>query len=655
MRSIGFFLFLVLFGALSVEAAKLPQWAQALADEAPDIGDEISEDFARILLNETFIEVASNGKLKVRHRRAAQVLRTDAQHIGRGYSHFNSRSSIVGSGAWHVPPEGKTKKTKARSALDVNFDSSFLSDSTTRIIPVVGIERGSLVFFEFESEENPWELTYPVLFMEDGPATLMRVAVQLSEGWGVEHTWLSGETAEPVREGELYVWELQDLPTPKSVALARSTRERSPYLLLSFRPPAGREVISESFVNWTDLAAWYEEISDERDLVTPEIDQRASDVWVAPADDIVAGVVQTGIWVRDQVRYVAVELGIGGYRPSPAGEVLGNLYGDCKDKGTLLRSMLSAKGVESYPVLINLTTQGTVSDEIPSINAFDHYVVAVPLAEDVTISEEIASAMVDGGDLGQLLIVDVTDEWTAVGHLSAGVSGKKVLIVAGDQSRLIQLPSDPTGHRVERTMSAEIADDGSMTARITTTLYGAPAARWRSVYRGSAKDYKETTARDLRKLWVGVDLTQLDVTEEAADGAFVEVVEFHIPAPAATTNTYLFEVFPQALDQFRKTTLTRRETPVEYPHPLIVRYNTRITGVPEGWGKPDVEERSGEGWSAHSEIREEDGVIVADFEFELRRLSFAPEEFRDLRRVWSGARKAAQTKIDVSGAGSTQP
>jgi transglutaminase-like putative cysteine protease len=42
-------------------------------------------------------------------------------------------------------------------------------------------------------------------------------------------------------------------------------------------------------------------------------------------------------YVSLHYRYVAISFGIGRYQPHAAGEILGNQYGDCKDKHTLLQ------------------------------------------------------------------------------------------------------------------------------------------------------------------------------------------------------------------------------------------------------------------------------------------------------------------------------
>src|SRR5262249_7758027 len=64
-------------------------------------------------------------------------------------------------------------------------------------------------------------------------------------------------------------------------------------------------------------------------------------------------------FVQKDVRYVAIEIGIGGYQAHLAGDIFRALYGDCKDKATLLSRMLQEVGLRSDFVLIP-TERGTV-------------------------------------------------------------------------------------------------------------------------------------------------------------------------------------------------------------------------------------------------------------------------------------------------------
>jgi transglutaminase-like putative cysteine protease len=58
-------------------------------------------------------------------------------------------------------------------------------------------------------------------------------------------------------------------------------------------------------------------------------------------------------FVSTQYRYIGIAFGIGRYQPHAADDVLTNSSGDCKDKQTLLASLLQASGFSLYPALIN--------------------------------------------------------------------------------------------------------------------------------------------------------------------------------------------------------------------------------------------------------------------------------------------------------------
>ncbi len=81
-------------------------------------------------------------------------------------------------------------------------------------------------------------------------------------------------------------------------------------------------------------------------------------------------------YVKREVRYVSIDLGKSGYVPEPAPEVFENKYGDCKDKSTLLISMLKAAGIPAHYVLIPTHDVGNLIKHFPYPFQFDHCIVA---------------------------------------------------------------------------------------------------------------------------------------------------------------------------------------------------------------------------------------------------------------------------------------
>src|SRR5207244_3093460 len=131
-----------------------------------------------------------------------------------------------------------------------------------------------------------------------------------------------------------------------------------------------------TFQTWEELGAWYASL--ERDRRLPDAAVKAK------ADQVVAGkttdmekVKALYDFVSRNFRYVSLSLGLARYQPHAATEVLSNGYGDCKDKNTLLASLLQAEGFQSTSILIG--SQHKLDPDVPSPSQFDHVITRVPV------------------------------------------------------------------------------------------------------------------------------------------------------------------------------------------------------------------------------------------------------------------------------------
>ncbi len=82
-------------------------------------------------------------------------------------------------------------------------------------------------------------------------------------------------------------------------------------------------------------------------------------------------------YVQSNIEYVMADYGRSGYRPHPAGDVLQNGYGDCKDKTALVIAMLKVLGVEAYPALLVPFPFSDVNRKVPTY-FFNHAIVFIP-------------------------------------------------------------------------------------------------------------------------------------------------------------------------------------------------------------------------------------------------------------------------------------
>jgi hypothetical protein len=633
----------VIAAAGNTHAAKLPEWAAAIAADVPPVADTPDDDRWRLLLSETTLAVRPDGTFSIRRRLAGQSLQDRVSRIGLGGYHFDDNAKIRSAKAWHVQPGGTVRKSR-HEVLDITIDDHFVTDQKTRVIPVSGIRKGSLVFLQFEAVEAQETLTYVNSFHEFAAVDLARFEVEVPPGWDVRHDWLRASAQAPVITGDKMVWELRDPAAGgEEEPLGETTAAAAPWLVLTFLPPEdARPGKSTIVADWPALADWYATLAEGRDAVTPEI-EAAVGALPGVEGDIFQQIRAVSLYVRDGIRYLAREIGIGSYQPRPASQVLFEKLGDCKDKGTLLRALLAARGIDSYAVLINATKDETVSGEIPAQHSFNHFVVgvAVPSGGDVPASFLPATMEVDG--LGRLVVVDTTDEWNSIGSLPANLAGKRGLLVAGERSRLITMPDgDSAAHRLECELSASVDEDGALEIEETRSRFGEAAGAARAVWRQSANDYRRDLEQRVRRRWTGADVESIDVDEETEDGLFVERVRCRTAWP---DSDLLLPLFPDALDGLPRAPLHRRKQPVVYPHAMTLRYHTTIRGIPEQVSLPVAHDVSGEGWTVTTKFGRDGDEVSAIWNVTLTRRRFPREQFDELQKFWDAARRLGSVAV----------
>jgi transglutaminase-like putative cysteine protease len=165
-------------------------------------------------------------------------------------------------------------------------------------------------------------------------------------------------------------------------------------------------------------------------------------------------------WVSKEIRYVAIFMGVGGYVPHLADEIIAARYGDCKDKSTLLAALLHAKGIRAMPVLIHTAATFKLPDAV-LLGSFNHAINYLPEWD---------------------LFVDSTSGFAQFGTLMSALQNKQALL-GGDKTlrpivRTTPAPN-PTRDRLVQRTTVVLTADGSVSGsnRIEATGSAEPAIR----------------------------------------------------------------------------------------------------------------------------------------------------------------------------------
>lgn len=181
--------------------------------------------------------------------------------------------------------------------------------------------------------------------------------------------------------------------------------------------------------SWSDIGAWYAGLARDRYRVTPKLRARVHTV-LADAHTRADTLRLLHRAVAQDIRYVSINLGLGGYQPRSPDDVLATGFGDCKDKATLFIAMLNSLGMKAYPVL--LSAGGNVDSTLPSLSAFDHVIAALP-------------------DSAGYQYVDLTSDLTPLGELPPSDQGQFGLLVHPEgQVEQVRLPLSEPGQNVHR-------------------------------------------------------------------------------------------------------------------------------------------------------------------------------------------------------------
>jgi hypothetical protein len=140
------------------------------------------------------------------------------------------------------------------------------------------------------------------------------------------------------------------------------------------------DVQLSSFTNWEEVGRWYAALEKNRRITTPEIRAKADELTEGLHSDL-EKVEAIYDFVAKKIKYLSLmSLGVGGYVPSSADDVLRKGSGDCKDKVTLLAALLEAKGMHASSVLINPSRE--LEAEVPSPWPFTHVITMLLLGRE---------------------------------------------------------------------------------------------------------------------------------------------------------------------------------------------------------------------------------------------------------------------------------
>jgi len=474
--------------ALASKPDSVPDWVRAAA--AQTLPHYPAETNAVVLLEDTTYTVAPDGSAVEHVRHVVKILRPQGRGEATVHVGYDNDTKILSLHVWSIGPDGHEYAMKDKDYSDAGIDGGYIAfaDDKYRVAHAPGGDPGGVIAYEYEQRSRPFVTEKTWFFQEENPHLSQSFTLELPPGYTYGTVW-AHHPAVPAADLEHQRWHWQ-MDDTAGIDLDRVPMSPSPDSLEGRMTVhyAGPNLRASTEGTWKSIGEWYAQISKDRLTATPEIAAKANELAAGKTDfyDKTEAIAE---FVQKQVRYVAIEVGIGGYQPHPAADIFRNRYGDCKDKATLVSAMLSAVGVHSALMMVD-SERGVVDPDAPSLVG-NHMIAAIEVPKDYT-SPRLRS-VVTANSGRRYLIFDPTWEKTPFGQLEHELQGSYGILMEGPDSQVIQLPVlDPTLNTIHRTASFHLDSDGVLQGTVTEKRFGDVSERRREVYSaGDAKEQRE--------------------------------------------------------------------------------------------------------------------------------------------------------------------
>jgi Domain of Unknown Function with PDB structure (DUF3857)/Transglutaminase-like superfamily len=516
--------------------------------------------------------------------------------------------------------------------------SELITDVKANLLRIPAPDPGNTIGWEYEVEEQPLVLQDVWSFQQESPVRESHYSLQLPAGWEYKASWANYPETMPGSAGSnQWQWVVSNVKGIRKEGDMPPLEGIAGQMIVSFFPPGG--AAANGLASWQQMGTWYRNLASGRLDASPEIKQRVAAL-STPGGTLLTRMMAIAQFVQHDIRYVAIELGIGGLQPHSATDVFLHRYGDCKDKATLMASMLHEIGVDSYYVVIN-SERGSVTPDMPAhLGGFDHMILAIKLPDG--LNNPLLVATLQHPRLGKLLFFDPTNELTPFGQIGGYLQANYGLLVTPDGGELVEVPKQPLAmNSIHRTASLALDATGTLKGEVKEVRVGDRAWSQRWALRTTTKDIDRI--KPIEELLAGsistFQITKASVVNFAqTDLPFGFNYSFEAANYAKNAGNLLL-VRPRVIGSKSSGLLETREPrifPVEFEGPAQDSDTFEIA-LPSGYVVDDLPPAVDVDFgfaSYHSKTEVAGNAIRYSRTFEVKELSVPANKAEDLKRFY---------------------
>jgi Domain of Unknown Function with PDB structure (DUF3857)/Transglutaminase-like superfamily len=333
-----------------------------------------------MLLTYTYVEFFSDGTSVTRHSDRIKIFNERGRDFAsKTISYREGYQEVKIIFANTIKPDGKVIALDKKDIHDSSEYSGyeFYTDIKEKRFTMPAVEDGCIIEYAYEIKNLkpvlPFDFFANFYLQNYSPMEEDIMEVVLPAQIDLKYKkFLTTLTPQIMQEGnkKKYIFtntkQKEIIPEPRMPSVA----DRSTFPQLSVW----------TLSNWEVISHWYLALVNEQVKSDVELETFTRKL-IAGKNTDEEKINEIFSFVSQKIRYIAVLLGPYTHQPHPAFEIFQKRYGDCKDKTTLLLTMLKIAGIQALPVLV--PAYGEYFDEtIPSLEVFNHVIAVVPIGNN---------------------------------------------------------------------------------------------------------------------------------------------------------------------------------------------------------------------------------------------------------------------------------
>ncbi len=335
-------------------------------------------------------------------------------------------------------------------------------------------------------------------------------------------------------------------------------------------------------------------------------------------------------YLQDKVRYISVQIGIGGWKPMLASEVDRLSYGDCKALTNYTKALLNAVGVPSYyTILHSNNSEQDVTEDFVAMQG-NHAILAIPDGED-------------------LVWLECTSQDIPFGHVPNSNDDRDVLIVTEEGGKIVHTKKYEAKDNLQTQVAKVLMlESGEIQANFNRVSKG---LQYDNVYRLDRQDRVDQLKyyKDKWDYINGVELSGITMDNNRDEVVFSETLNITSPNYISFTGDdmlLMLNVFNQLSYIPPRFTERKRELEIRIGFTDVDTYTFMLPSGYKVDSLPDDFELINQfGTYAITTKMQDDNSIIYTRKLVMNKGVYAPETYKEYRAFLKQIAKKDKSKV----------